>query len=55
MDQSLKFNLEENPNSSIKKVTTIKLSPQTRDRLKDLGVKGQTYEEIVKYLLEKHK
>lgn len=33
--------------------TTIQLSPSTRDKLKALGRKGETYEEIVLRLLAK--
>ncbi|MFH1588191.1 MAG: hypothetical protein ABIA76_02545 [Candidatus Diapherotrites archaeon] len=36
-----------------KEVTTIQLSPQTRDKLKDLGKKGETYEEIILKLMKK--
>jgi predicted transcriptional regulator len=32
--------------------TTIELSNETRDRLKELGKKGETYEEIIKRLLK---
>jgi len=32
-------------------VTTIQLSKETRDRLKELGRKGETYDEIVRRLL----
>ncbi len=34
------------------KVTTIQLSRETRDQLKELGKKGETYEEIVQMLLK---
>ena len=33
-------------------VTTIQLSRGTRDQLKELGKKGETYDEIIKKLLE---
>ncbi len=33
--------------------TTIKLRLQTRDRLKDLGHKDQTYDEIVSDILDR--
>lgn len=33
-------------------VTTIQLSRETRDQLKDLGKKGETYDEIVRRLLK---
>jgi len=36
----------------LEKVTTIKVSPGTRDRLKALGRKGETYEKILRRLLE---
>ncbi len=32
-------------------VTTIQLSPSTRDRLKAEGRKGETYDEIIRRLL----
>lgn len=34
------------------KYTVIRLSQETRERLKALGKKGETYEEIVKRMLE---
>ncbi len=34
-------------------VTTIKLRPETRDRLKNLGHKDQTYDEIVNEVLDR--
>lgn len=34
-----------------KGVTTIQLSPETREKLKELGKKGETYEEIILRLL----
>jgi len=33
-------------------VTTIQLSRGTRDQLKELGKKGETYDEIVRRLLK---
>lgn len=33
-------------------VTTIKVTPQTRDRLKALGTKGETYDALVNRLLD---
>jgi len=33
-------------------MTTIQLSTETRDQLKELGKKGETYDEIIKKLLE---
>lgn len=35
-------------------VTTIKLRPETRNRLKNLGHKDQTYDEIVNDVLDKN-
>lgn len=32
--------------------TTIELSIETRDKLKELGKKGETYDEIIRRLLE---
>ena len=32
--------------------TTIELSKETRDQLKELGKKGETYDEIIRKLLE---
>jgi hypothetical protein len=34
------------------KITTIQISKITRDELKKLGTKGQTYDEIIKNLIE---
>ena len=34
-----------------KGVTTIQLTPATREKLKDLGKKGDTYEEIILKLI----
>lgn len=36
-------------------VTTIQLSPDTRDKLKDLGKKGETYEEIILRLVKAYR
>ena len=36
-------------------VTTIQLTPPTRDKLKDLGKKGETYEEIILRLIKQGK
>lgn len=33
-------------------MTTIQLSTETRDQLKELGKKGETYDEIIKKLLD---
>ena len=33
-------------------VTTIQLSPDTRDKLKELGKKGETYEDIILRLIK---
>ncbi len=37
------------------RVTTIQLSPSTREKLKDLGKKGETYEEIILRLVKAYK
>ncbi|MEM2912274.1 MAG: hypothetical protein QW146_07205 [Candidatus Bathyarchaeia archaeon] len=34
-----------------KNVTTIRISTDLRERLKKLGVKGETYEEIIERIL----
>jgi len=34
-------------------VTTIRISTDLRERLKELGMKGETYEEIIERLLKK--
>ncbi len=34
-------------------LTTITLSKETRDDLKDLGKKGETYEDIIKWMIGK--
>jgi len=36
-------------------VTTIQLSANTREKLKDLGKKGETYDEIILKLIKKQK
>jgi predicted CopG family antitoxin len=36
-------------------VTTIQLSPDTREKLKELGKKGETYEEIILRLIKTNK
>lgn len=33
------------------KITTIKLKPETREMLKSVGNKGQTYDDIIRMLL----
>ncbi len=38
-----------------KGVTTIQMSPATREKLKELGKKGETYEAIVLRLLKAYK
>lgn len=38
----------------MKKHTTIKISFELRDKLKEIGKKGDTYEEIIWRLLEKY-
>lgn len=35
-----------------KDVTTIRISTDLRDKLKKLGIKGETYEEIIERLLQ---
>jgi len=36
-------------------ITTIQLSPITREKLKDLGKKAETYEDIILRLIEFYK
>jgi hypothetical protein len=36
-------------------VTTIQIDKATRDELKKLGMKGETYDEIIKKLMERAK
>ncbi|MFH1391695.1 MAG: hypothetical protein ABIH20_05270 [Candidatus Diapherotrites archaeon] len=36
-------------------VTTIQLTPTTRDKLKDLGKKGESYEEVILRLIKAYK
>lgn len=36
----------------VKDVTTIRISTELRDKLKKLGIKGETYEEIIERLLK---
>ena len=38
-----------------KGITTLQLSPQTREKLKTIGKKGETYEEIVLKLLKSYR
>jgi len=33
-------------------VTTIKIAPETRDRLKAVGKKGETYDDLLNRLLD---
>jgi hypothetical protein len=33
-------------------VTTVRISTELRDKLKKLGVKGETYEDIIQRLVE---
>jgi len=35
-----------------RKITTIPVSRGTRDKLKSLGLKGETYDEIIAHLME---
>jgi predicted CopG family antitoxin len=36
-------------------ITTIQITQQTRDKLKDLGKKGETYEDVIVRLLKELK
>jgi hypothetical protein len=36
-------------------ITTVKPSKKTRDRLAELGSKGETYEDIIRRLIEFYK
>ncbi len=38
-----------------KGVTTIQLSSETREKLKALGKKGETYDDIIRALMKKNK
>jgi hypothetical protein len=38
-----------------KKITTIKVSKETRDKLAELGNKGETFDEILQKLLKHYK
>jgi hypothetical protein len=35
-----------------KEVTTVRISTALRDKLKKLGVKGETYEDVIQRLVE---
>jgi predicted transcriptional regulator len=35
-----------------KEVTTVRISTELRDKLKKLGTKGETYEDVIQRLLE---
>jgi hypothetical protein len=35
-------------------ITTIQLTPATREKLKQLGKKGETYENIINKLIDQH-
>ena len=37
-----------------KEKTTVELTKETRDKLKELGKKGETYDTIIKRLLGEH-
>jgi len=39
----------------MKNITTIVIEKSIRDKLKELGKKGETYNAIIKGLIEKHK
>jgi len=36
-------------------ITTIQISQQIRDKLKELGKKGETYDEVIAHLLKELK
>jgi len=36
------------------KITSIKLKPETRDALASIGSKGETYDDIIRRLLQEH-
>ena len=38
--------------AKIRDGATIKIHPETRDRLKDAGKKGETYDQIINRLLD---
>lgn len=38
-----------------KKVTVIQISAETREKLKTLGMKGETYEDVILRLLKNQK
>jgi SOS response regulatory protein OraA/RecX len=35
-----------------KDITTVRISTELRDRLKKLGIKGETYEDVIQRLVE---
>jgi len=35
-----------------KDVTTVRISTELRDRLKKLGIKGETYEDVIRRLVK---
>jgi len=35
-----------------KDITTVRISTELRDKLKKLGIKGETYEDIIERLVE---
>lgn len=35
-----------------KDITTVRISTELRDKLKKLGVKGETYEDVIQRLVE---
>ena len=37
----------------VRDVTTVRISTELRDKLKKLGVKGETYEDVIQRLVEK--
>jgi SOS response regulatory protein OraA/RecX len=36
----------------VRDVTTVRISTELRDKLKKLGVKGETYEDVIQRLVE---
>lgn len=36
----------------VREVTTVRISVELRDKLKKLGVKGETYEDVIQRLVE---
>ena len=38
----------------MKKIVTIQITPETRERLKDTGTKRETYDDLINRLLDEH-